>query len=279
MMKKLVLLLSVVSSLLIFPGSAQAGRRPYLVGYDTPMVADGDVELETWLDLVRAPKPDEGEPRGESQWRYWLGPRWSPYDGVEIAALAIWVQDLTREDGSAVTEFWGELLEARVRVFQHETLGTAVVQLNFRIPITNDLPYQLSPSLNWMTRVGRLRLTAQGGYAHGWGVPDLKGTDVAGNPETIKGEDSDYEWIVWNGGAAVDVVRGEISTFVQLGVEGFGEHVLEGVNDLTDGKSTVNVGPTLSVAKGRLWFTGGALAGMTPDSPEVFVRGMTGIAF
>lgn len=274
-MKKFVFLLAA----LLLPASAHAGRRPYVIGYDTPMIADGDVELETWLDLVRAPKPDEGEPRGESEWRYWLGPRWAPFDGVEIAALAIWAQDLTREDGSAITEFWGELLEARVRLFKHETLGTAVAQLNFRIPITNDLPYQLSPSLNWMARYGRLRLTAQGGYAQGWGVSDLLTTDEAGNRVRIDGEDADYKWIVWNGGAAVDVVRGEVSPFVQLGVEGFGEHVLEGVNDLTDGKSTVNVGPTISFAKGRLWFTGGALAGLTADSPEVFVRGVSGLAF
>ena len=250
--------------LLVLPAIAHAGRRPYLVGYDTPIVADGDVEFETWLDLVRAPRPGAGEPRGESEWRYWLGPRWSPHDGVEVAALAIWVQALTRVDGTSITEFWGELLEARVRVFQHEKLGTAVVQLDFRIPISNDLPYQISPSLNWMTRIGRLRLTAQGGYAQGWG-------SIA--------EDPNYKWIVWNGGAAVDVIRGEVSPLVQLGVEGFGEHVLDGINDLTDEKSTINVGPTLSVAKGRLWFTGGALAGKNSDSPEVFVRGVTGIAF
>lgn len=251
----------VMLGLMLWPGSAHAGRRPYVIGYDTPIVPTGDVELESWLDLV-SNKPD-------SEYRWWLGPTWAPIDGVEVSIMTIITQGLppVGSTETATSELWAEQVQARWRVVRHPLLGDFVAQAGFRLPTVNDLPYQASGSVNWIKRSGRFAVTAQGGYAHGWGGP---------KDEPGKGG---YRWIVWNAGAAVDVVKGEISPPLQIGVEAFGEQVLYGLNDLTDKKSIANAGPTLSVARGRVWVTLGALFALTEDSPEVFARGNIGMAF
>ena len=70
----------------------------------------------------------------------------------------------------------------------------------------------------------------------------------------------------------------EVAPLIQVGVEGFGEAVLVGKNDLTDAGTTANVGPIVSVAKGRLWASIGCLFGLTADSPRPFVRGVIGVS-
>ena len=88
-----------------------------------------------------------------------------------------------------------------------------------------------------------------------------------------------YHWITWRARASIDAVRGEVAPILQLGVEGFGEAPIAGKNDLTDDtRPTVNVGPTISVARGRLWLTVGALLGVTEASPAAYVRGILGVS-
>ena len=235
------------------------GRRPFLFAYDAPSIAGGDVELETWLDFMskRAPLNDE--------WRWWLGPRWAPVDGFEVTALTVLTQDLVKPpDMPSTVQLWAEVIELRWRVHTFESIGSITLELDGRIAIANDLPFQASPSVAWNKRAGRFGFAAQVGYAAGFAGP---------------ADNDHYHWITWRAGASIDAVRGEVAPILQFGVEGFGEAPLVGKNDLTDDtRATVNIGPTISVARGRLWLTLGALFGVTEASPAAYVRGILGVS-
>jgi len=246
--------------------SAFAGRRPFLFGQDSAMVPDGDVEIETWLDYRwNRPIPaGMGGAWAPSQWLWWVGPRWSPIEGVEVSALTSIAQDdqsAAAPNPPSTAQLWAELFTARWRVVNDDSVGSVSLQLDFRLPLASDLLYQLSPSVGWAKHAGRFGFTAQAGYAAGFRANDR------------------YNWIVWNAGASVDAIRGEVWPVLQFGVEAFSEVVIgSGTNDISGRKTTVNVGPTVSVARGRLWFTVGALFGLTQDSPLVYLRGVLGVA-
>jgi hypothetical protein len=247
--------LLVPIALLFEPQVAHAGRRAYIIDYDVPTVPDGDVEIETWMDFISI-KP------GVNDWRWWIGPRWAPHETVELVALTILTQENTSTSSRA--ELWAELIDVRWRFFSHPRAGTLTLQVNARIAVDKYLAHQLSPQLGWATHVSRFNFAAQVGYAAGFAGPTSA---------------SDYHWIVWSAGASIDLVKGEIAPPLQLGVEAFGQGVITGQNDFTHTSgSPVNLGPTLAVAKGRLWLSAGALFGLTADSPFVFVRGIIGLA-
>src|SRR5215468_7194253 len=115
--------LGILAGLLFLSGAAQAGRRPFLYSFDVPTVSEGDVELETWLDYL-------------DRWRLWLGPRWSPVDGIEISALTSFQQ----LEGAGSANLWAELVEARWRSAP-TVAGSLMLQLDVRIALANDLPH------------------------------------------------------------------------------------------------------------------------------------------
>jgi hypothetical protein len=252
--------LGVLAGLCLFQGAAVAGRRPFLFAYDTATVPEGDAEIESWLDLI--------QPRHTGQvgeWRWFLGPSWSPVDGVEVSALTAFAQAM--EDGAAA-ELWAELLEGRVRVLRSQTLGDLTLQLDLRIALIYDIPHQVQPQIGWVKRAGRIVGTVQAGYARGFAGND--------KPEI---NNVTYDWVTWRAGIAFDAIRGEISAPLQIGIESFGELVLTGKGDQEVGQSsTVTVGPTFSVARGRLWLTAGVLFGILDESPQAIVRGIIGLA-
>jgi hypothetical protein len=247
---------AVALSLLAVGSVAQAGRRPFLYAYDTTAVPDGDVEIESWLDYI-----DARAAQVPDAWRWWIGPRWAPTDGVEVMALTALQQSAT---ASASAQLWGELLEARWRVLASPAAGNLTLQLDLRIALSADIPHQLQPQVGWAKRAGRFLASAQAGYARGFEGPPGKAT---------------YDWITWRAGVAVDAVRGEISAPLELGVESFGEATVQGRSDQqTGGGSVTTLGPTVSVAHGRLWLTAGVLLGLTDESPRALVRGIIGLA-
>jgi hypothetical protein len=237
--------------LLLAPLWAFGGRRALVIGYDEPAVPDGDVEIETWLDYVL-------NPTATSQWRWWLGPRWSPHERIEVAALTSLAQNYDQTGPDNTAQLWAQLFEVRFRALEGRA-GVLTLQLVFRLGLAADLPHQIAPTVGWAKHVGRFNLAAQGGYAAGVGH-------------------SVYHWVVWNAGASIEAIQGDVSPLLQFGVEGFGEIVLAGHNDMTGGLTTANVGPTVSLSRGRLWFTLGGLFGLTHDSPLMFVRGVVAVA-
>jgi hypothetical protein len=245
--------------LALLPLPASAGRRPYLWSYDLPTVPDGDVEIETWLDFIASmPKVDH--------WRWWLGPRWAPHETLELSIFTIVVheEDASQSPARSATELWAEQLELRWRFFTHKRAGALTLQPGTRIAIVHDRAHQLSLQLGWADRVGRFGFAAQVGYAGGVG-----GSSPA----------QDYQWIVYSAGISVDAIKGQIAAPLQFGVELYGQGVVSGTNDFNNlPGSTLNLGPTLCLAKGRLWLSAGSLFGLTTASPSLFFRGIIGLA-
>ncbi|MFT3843271.1 MAG: hypothetical protein QM723_40175 [Myxococcaceae bacterium] len=255
-------------AVLALPILAHAGRRPFLIGHDETMVADGDVEVETWVDqwrnpgLIETPLPPGFLPPKASTapfataWVWWAGLYWSPHDDFEVRAFT----SVLQRDNAGPT-LWAELVSLRWR-FLHGDFGSLVAQIDLRIPILKGLLWQASPTLSWSKKLDRFTFHAQAGWA-----------------SSFRGGKLPSQWFTWDAGAAVDVVKGEIAPIVQVGAEAFSEVMYRGANDFNNRPGgTLNVGPTISFAKGRLWFTGGALFGVTPDSPKWLIRGMVGLA-
>jgi hypothetical protein len=257
----------MLAALLLWQGAAWAGRRPFLYAHDVAMVPEGDVELETWFDYVNQKAQVLPGMENPDLWRFWWGPRWSPVDGVEITALISLQQNEdpgVGPDGmpkDPIAAFWAGLLEARWRSTP-KPFGSLMLQLDLRLGFDPDLPHQIQPQVGWVRRGGRFVETLQVGYAKGFGH-------------------ADYDWLTWRAGVAVDVIRGEISAPLQIGIESFGELMLTNTsaNDFHTGRNSAGlVGPTVSVARGRLWFTGGVLFGVSDQSPSAYVRGIIGLA-
>jgi len=253
--------------LLLLPATARAGRRPFLYAQDATMVPEGDVEVEFWLDFidVQTDQPDK--------WRVWLGPRWAPFEWIEVSALTIWQQTgpgATSAPGAG--SLWAEQLEARLRALKLGERGALFGQIDYRIAIQATIANQVVPGLGIAGRWHRFDGTAQVGYAHGFGGID----------PTIMGPDKglrDSNAIPFRAGLAVDVIRGEIAPPLQLGVEIAGEALLDGLNDFnkTD-HSHANLGPTVSAARGRLWLTTGVLFPLVEHQPSPFFRLLIGVA-
>jgi hypothetical protein len=240
--------------LLILNGTAQAGRRPWLFAEDTAMVPDGDVEIETWIDYLERESPTPGA------WRWWIGAYWSPWESLEFAALTAIQQP---SDGNAQAELWVEHLSLRWRVIER-SFGALFVKLEGRIAFADDTPFQIQPSIAWAKHAGRFGFAASFGYAAGFEGPAKNET---------------YHWLTYRAAVSFDIVRGEVAAPVQLGVELYAQQVLAGNSDLSgNDHSTVALGPTVAVARGRLWLTLGALAGLTEGGPAVMVRGLIGLA-
>jgi hypothetical protein len=210
------------------------------------------VEIETWLDYDNQKIPEHPD-----LWRFWWGPRWSPIDGVEITALV----SLQQEEEKDTVGLWAGLLESRWRSTPRPW-GSLALQLDLRLGFDPDLPHQIQPQVGWVRRGGRFVETVQLGYAAGFGY-------------------ARYDWMTWRAGVAMDVIRGEVSAPLQVGIESFLELMLtsDSINDFKTGAHSVGLlGPTASVARGRLWFTGGVLFGLGDTGPFAYVRGIIGLA-
>lgn len=248
--------LGMLAGLILLSGTAQAGRRPFLYAKDAATVPEGDVELEQWLDFFNTSVLHQGD-----IYRWWVGPCWSPVDGFELTLLTSFQEEDKAGGGFAL---WAELAEARWRG-PVTRAGSLLLQLDVRLAIDDDLAQQVMPQVGWVKRGGRFVGSIQVGYAHGFGT----------NRAT------DYDWFTYRAGAAVDVIRGEISPPLQLGVESFGEIMLtsKSINDLGSHEHSIAyAGPTISVARGRLWLTTGVAFGIGTDAPTLLARAIIGLA-
>src|SRR5262249_17518776 len=146
--------LTVIAGLLLLEGWALAGRRPFLYAQDAATVPEGDVEIETWFDVVSqkvAASPD--------LWRFWWGPRWAPFGGVEVVAL----MSLQQQENADAVGLWAGLLEGRWRSTP-APLGSLMLELDLRLGLDPNLPHQIQPQVGWTHASGRFVESLQVGY-------------------------------------------------------------------------------------------------------------------
>jgi len=249
--------------LILSSGRASAGRRPFLFTEDATMVPEGDVELEFWLDYVNL------DVSTSDKWRMWLGPRWAPFERLEVAALTSWQQ--LDDGGSGGSSLWAEQFEARLRAL---TLGQRVSLfgiLNYRIGFAPGVQSFLSPQIGVAARLRRFNLAAEVGYLFGFRRLRAPAPDIP-----VK------DSFPFRAGASYEIIHGELAAPVQVGVEIAGERLTEGsLNDVggpgSAHLSPANVGPTVAVAKGRLWATAGVLFPLN-QQPTAYFRLIIGVA-
>ena len=242
--------------LLLFGFDAQAGRRPWIFAEDTATVPDGDVEIESWVGFV-----DRGDEK-PGEWHWWIGPYWSPIEQLEFAALTAMRQPYENPSNNNF-QLWVEQLSLRWRVVERK-FGALFLRVEGRIAFENNVPFQVQPSIAWAKHVGRFGFAASFGYAAGF----------EGGGDNVR-----YDWLVYRAAASFDIIRGEVVSPFQIGVELYSQEELSGKNDLTgDKRSSTLLGPTLAVAKGRLWLTVGTLAGLSAGGPTLVVRGIIGLS-
>src|SRR5262245_26668140 len=138
----------ILAGLLWLHGAAEAGRRPFLYAHDAATVPEGDAEIEIWLDHIN--QHAIPAPLNVDLWRFWFGRRFSPIDGVEIAALV----SMQQSDPGGAAGFWGGLLESRWRSAPRP-VGSLALELDLRVGMDPNLPHQIQPQLGWVRRGGR----------------------------------------------------------------------------------------------------------------------------
>jgi hypothetical protein len=251
-----VLLVSALLAILVAPSVAHAGRRPWIFAEDTATVPDGDVEIESWVGFI-----DRGD-ETPGEWHWWIGPYWSPIEQLEFAALTAMRQPYEGPSEKSF-ELWIEQLSLRWRVIER-SFGALFLKVEGRIAFAGNTPFQVQPSIAWAKHVGRFGFAASFGYAAGF----------EGGGDNVR-----YDWLVYRAAVSFDIIRGEVTSPFQLGLELYSQEELTGKNDLTsDKRSSTLLGPTLAFAKGRLWLTVGTLAGLGSAGPTIVVRGIIGLS-
>lgn len=222
------------------PFQAQAGRRPFTWAYDTEIVPEGELELETWL-WARARSPAASSQSA----RYWIwwGPVFGLTEQLELN-LPLQIVSWAGADG------------------QETQLESFEADLRYRLkPRTNQDPLQALFRLTYHQPTGfpqppRVDVNAVGSYDFESGlhlVLDV-GAKIGLSPLTSAGGDV-TTLLTYDLGVAYPV-----SDEIRVAVENFAELPLVNV----PGEVHEFVGPSFEWTRGRFWLTFGVLVGLTP---------------
>jgi len=238
------LLLASALAVLVLPLRANAGRRAFTWAYDTEIVPEGDLELETWL-WARTRSP--AFPTRTARYWIWWGPVFGLTDHLEL--------NLPFQIVS-----WGD-------VYGQETqLESFEADLRYRLkPRGNQDPFQALFRAAYHLPTGypeppRVDVNAVGSYDFESGVHLVLdvGAQVGLAPVTAAGGKV-TTLITYDLGVSYPV-----SDEINVSVENFAE--LPAVN--LSGGAHEFVGPAFEWTRGRFWLTFGVLVGLTPAFKE-----------
>lgn len=218
------------------PFAAEAGRRPFIWGYDAEIVPEGDVELEQWL-WERSASSVPG-----TKDSYWVW--WAPVIGLsDHFELAIPFNLAAQEGGPVSLESFEVDLRYRLLSRQSDAPFQPLLRVAYHEAISfgqNRVDANLVGTLpnlgNW-----HVNLDVGGRF----GIAD--GT----HPATILG--------TYDLGVAY-----RAADEINLAVEAFGEIPLQGI---ATGQHQF-IGPSVEWTRGRFWITAGVLIGLTPIAPN-----------
>jgi hypothetical protein len=242
------LLLTGLVAAVLLPGSAEAGRRPFIWAYDTEIVPQGDVDLEQWL-WTRARIPTREVDRA----RYWVW--WGPVFGLsQQLELAVPFQLVAT----------GERTE----------MDFVSADFRFRLkPRGDDSPLQQLVRVAWMQTIrdsGSSRLELNLVQSHQWdsGLRLTADLGLQASHPLLEGRTGALSLLgTWDAGVSYPVVGDEL----RLSLELFGDAGLVGqprpVHQF--------VGADVAWSLGRMWVTAGVMVGLTPlfpDTPPAMAR-------
>jgi hypothetical protein len=231
-----------VVAVMLAPGWAFGGERPYAYVQGAESLPETALELESWFGTER--------PLGQaSTWDWWLGPVVGVTDRFELALYAIFLQPP------------GAPLDLRSLRWQASYLladrGTWPVDVRVRVELGQPTGTGAYSGWLWLLAsrdVGRVNLTAN---LVGW-------VDF---PHA--GDDSEV-YLQYLAGASV-----KLWPWLRLGAEFQGESELSGDSPTT---TTLGLGPAVAAGAGRVWMSAGYGFSLTRASPNVG-RIVLGLAF
>lgn len=249
---------------------AHATVRHFDLTTEADSNAQGEIELEGWLDFGRPqPLPTPAQANGTSNGMAWMGLRVGLLDNVELASFLVFekadVPEATGDDRSGLMMWVTELRWRPVEVGKWPV--DVFVQGQVMHWFQQFHPTQFRITLGVSKTIGRFTLALNASH---W------------NSLTFfsrKGEFTNWAWFDVTVGASVNLLEADGSIpAINLGVEAWALLPRDGTrpvvihNHLLEGGGTV-LGPTLSLARGRLWLTGHlGLIVHQPDGSGLFLR-------
>lgn len=230
---------------MVSPRDAHAGRRPFFWTWDTEVMPERGVELETWYTERISRKPTD-------QTQVWAAPIVGLTDRLELALPLEW----SYWQAKKFTQFdwYGAELRWRLNDPDRDVAGplTGLVRFAVHRPVRQRdvLRIEANAVASYEPTV-RCKVNLDGGL-----IAITNGQEI---------------YYTYAGGASCKAL-GEL----RLGGEVFGEIVQEsavGVKKLT------MVGPNLALTHGRFWLTAGILFGVTEFSPRAMSRLIWAISF
>ena len=239
----------------LWPSHALAGRRPFLLAYDTEIIPEGDVELEQWLwseskvpALPRIPA------------RYWI--YWSPVFGISNH-LELYLP-VTIVSNSSSTNLETISAEVRYRFFPREQEGGFQVLL--RASVRQAVYTRADPSstnLGLVASYGKpsqLHLTINVGLYAALPWPEHMARPIL---------------LEYAAGASYPLIGNEL----RLAAEFDGEI---GLRETINTVGRHFAGGAIAWSRGRVWITAGMLFGLTGISdttPRYMPRLLWAVAF
>lgn len=239
------------------PRLAQAGQRAFTWAYDTEIVPEGEVELETWL-WARSRSP--ASPTRTARYWIWWGPVFGLTDHLELnlpLQIVSWAAPYGQQ-----TQL--ESFEADLRYRLKPRTSQDPLQGLFRVAYHQPTGFPEPP---------RVDVNAVGSYDFDSGlhlVLDV-GAQVGLSPLTAAGGDL-TTLLTYDLGIAYPV-----SDEIKVSVENFAELPVLNLG----GEAHEFVGPAFEWTRGRFWLTFGVLVGLTPvlkETPHVMPRLLWAVA-
>lgn len=231
-------------AVLLFAFGAEAGVRRFDMTTDASSNSEGEIELEGWLDFGR-PAPAPSATNGMA----WLGARFGLLDNVELAGfLVLEKSELAESVGDDTSGLMMWVTELRWRFAE---VGKWPIDLFIQGQLMHWFearhPTQFRVTLGASKNIGRLLLGLNVSY---WGSPTFLRAD---------GTTTSWHWLDLSLGASFTVVETDGSVpSISLGIEAWSlikAFEFDIHNHHLMGGGAV-LGPTLALARGRLWLTG-----------------------
>lgn len=230
---------------LALPQTAHAGRRPFTWVYDTEVLPERGVELETWITQF-----NQRTPKDSAVWL--LMPVLGLTDRVELALPmnVLWQQ----AGGATKWTDYGAEMRIRFASPDKEEAGKIVPYLRFGVyqPLKATAPMRAEIDAVVSADVhSRVHLSVDVGAAF-----DRKGDEQA---------------VVWGAAAAFAATDN-----LKLSIEHFGTKI---VQTAAAAHGLAMAGPVIAYTHGRMWITFGGLYGLTDESAKQMTRLLWAVAW
>ena len=245
---ELQILAAAVGLLVGFEATAAVRRFDMIT--DAASNSEGEIELEGWLDFGRPKATTSGSTNGMA----WLGARFGLLDSLELAGFLVLEKSEVAE-GNPGDDISGLMMWVTELRWRPVEVGKWPIDLFIQGQVMHwfepNHPTQFRVTLGVSKMLSRVLLAANASF---WTSTSFrKVTSLPTDPDIM------WNWLDLSLGASVNVIEADGSVpSVSVGVEAWWlikAFTPDVHSHLLNGGGLV-VGPTLALARGRLWITG-----------------------